>query len=169
MINVSYVRMMARYNAWQNDQLAPVILDMPQEELTKDHGANSGGILGTANHLQCGDMLWLSRFDRGVEPPFEKPANWAKVHDNARSWAADRHRIDGKIGHWAEGLRELDLPGNLTIRPVAGAAASTVSKSLAIIQFFNHQTHQRGKLHAMLTAAGETAPVGDLVHMPDYV
>jgi uncharacterized damage-inducible protein DinB len=32
---------------------------------------------------------------------------------------------------------------------------------------FTHQTHHRGQIHAMLTAAGVTAPVSDLFFMPE--
>ena len=57
MITAAYVRTMARYNSWENDQLMPVVLDMPKAALTEDRGAFFGSILGTANHLLCGDML----------------------------------------------------------------------------------------------------------------
>jgi len=32
---------------------------------------------------------------------------------------------------------------------------------------FNHQTHHRGQVHAMMTQAGLSAPVSDLAFMPD--
>ncbi|WP_157044611.1 DinB family protein [Roseobacter sp. GAI101] len=167
MINVGYVRTMARYNSWQNDQLMPVLLDMPTAELTMDRGAFFGSILGTANYLLCGDMLWLSRFDPSVQPPFEAFDKWPKFHKDARAWAADRHRIDGKIRHWAEALRELDLLGDLQCVPASGGKACTVPRGIAVIQLFNHQTHHRGQIHAMVTAAGQEAPVSDIVYMPE--
>jgi uncharacterized damage-inducible protein DinB len=35
------------------------------------------------------------------------------------------------------------------------------------MHLFNHQTHHRGQIHAMLTAAGATAPVTDILFMPE--
>ncbi|WP_439150258.1 DinB family protein [Sulfitobacter sp.] len=169
MINVGYVRTMARYNSWQNDQLMSLLLDMPDAELGKDRGAFFGSILGTANHLLCADMLWLSRFDPSTEPPFEAFAKWPKLHKDARAWAADRHRVDGKIRYWAEAIRELDLLGDLHCVPASGGAAYTLPMGIAILQLFNHQTHHRGQIHAMMTAAGQKAPVSDIAYMPETV
>ena len=44
-----------------------------------------------------------------------------------------------------------------------------VTRALApcIVHFFNHQTHHRGQVHAMLTAAGQKAPVSDMFLMPE--
>ena len=38
---------------------------------------------------------------------------------------------------------------------------------LCVMHLFNHQTHHRGQLHAMLTAAGAEAPVTDILFMPE--
>lgn len=167
MITVAYARLMARYSTWQNDQLISVLLDLPEADLTQDRGAFFGSILGTANHLLCGDMLWLSRLDPMAEPPFEAFAKWPALHKDARGWGTDRHRVDGAITSWAGALRELDLVGDLTCTPADGSAPYTVTRAMAVIQMFNHQTHHRGQLHAMLTAAGEKAPVSDIIHMPE--
>jgi uncharacterized damage-inducible protein DinB len=43
----------------------------------------------------------------------------------------------------------------------------TRPKGALIVHMFNHQTHHRGQIHAMLTAAGVTAPVSDLFFMPE--
>jgi len=36
-----------------------------------------------------------------------------------------------------------------------------------VTHMFNHQTHHRGQVHAMLTQAGLEAPVTDLLFMPE--
>jgi uncharacterized damage-inducible protein DinB len=35
------------------------------------------------------------------------------------------------------------------------------------MHFFNHQTHHRGQVHCLLTQAGATAHVTDLMAMPE--
>ena len=83
------------------------------------------------------------------------------------AWSAARFHLDGKIRHWANSLRSVDLTGDLTW--YSGTAGRTVSKpiGLCISHMFNHQTHHRGQVHALLAAAGLTAPVSDLFLMPE--
>jgi uncharacterized damage-inducible protein DinB len=165
-IDPRYVQTMARYNSWQNDQLSPELQAMTQDELTADRGAFFGSILATANHLLWGDTLWMSRFDPSVEPPAVAAEDNTTLHPTASSWAADRFRMDGKIRFWSDCLRALDLQGDLTWYSGVAGREMTVPYAEAVTHFFNHQTHHRGQLHAMLTAAGRKAPVSDLFLMP---
>jgi uncharacterized damage-inducible protein DinB len=166
MIDPAFVRTMARYNSWQNNQLMPVIAAMPLKDLTKDRGAFFSSILATANHLLWGDTLWMSRFDPSVQPPKTDVVH-TDMHATGSAWAADRFRLDGKIRFWAEGLRGLDLTGDLEWYNARLDRHFCMPRQMAIMQLFNHQTHHRGQIHAMLTAAGATAPVTDLIFMPE--
>lgn len=166
MIDPRYVKTMARYNRWQNTQLMPVLEAMPLDELTTDRGSFFGSILATANHLLWGDTIWMSRFDPSVDAPVGGIDTSIDLHATSASWAADRFRIDGKICFWADGMRALDLKGDLEWYSGAAGRDMKTSYEKAIIHFFNHQTHHRGQLHAMLTSAGQKAPVSDLVLMP---
>ena len=65
MLTADYVRLMARYNAWQNAQITRVLDGVSLKLLTEDHGAFFGSILGTLNHILWADRMWLHRF--GVE------------------------------------------------------------------------------------------------------
>ena len=167
MIDPRYVRIMARYNSWQNAQLMPALEAMPLDALTLDRGAFFGSILGTANHLLWGDTLWMSRFDPSVEPPAVPPAEHFQLHPTAAAWGADRFRMDGKIRFWADGLRALDLKSDLTWFSAIEQREMRAPLAHCVLQFFNHQTHHRGQIHAMLTAAGAKAPVSDLIFMPE--
>jgi len=168
-IEPRYVRTMARYNSWQNAQLTPVLEAMPADELELDRGGFFGSILATANHLLWGDTIWMSRFDPSVHRPAGGIAESVELHANIGNWAADRMRMDGKIRFWADGLRAVDLQGVLSW--YSGAAGRQVCAPLAktITHFFNHQTHHRGQIHAMLTACGQKAPVSDLFLMPEDI
>jgi uncharacterized damage-inducible protein DinB len=50
-IQKEYVVQLARYNAWQNNQLREVLKEMPFAELTADRGAFFGSMFGTMNHI----------------------------------------------------------------------------------------------------------------------
>lgn len=167
MIEPGYVRAMARYNAWQNGQLMPVLQAMSPEALAEDRGAFFGGLLATANHLLWGDTIWMSRFDPSVEPPAVEAARHAGLHPTVQAWSADRVRIDGRITLWAKGLGAADLKGDLSWYSGFAGREMQTPMAGAIVHFFNHQTHHRGQIHAMVTSAGQKAPVSDLIFMPE--
>jgi uncharacterized damage-inducible protein DinB len=161
-----YVRTMARYNAWQNDGLRTLVDGMSDADLRADRGAFFGSIFGTLNHLLWGDTIWMSRFADLPPPPGgikDSPALCRTVAE----WATERYRMDRLILHWARGLRAIDLEGDLSW--YSGAAGRQVSRPLGLLvmHFFNHQTHHRGQVHAMLTAAGAKPGDTDLFLMPE--
>ena len=65
-----------------------------------------------------------------------------------------RAAVDQAILQWADGLDSAWLETDLTW--FSGAAKREVTKpaGFLVVHFFNHQTHHRGQVHAMLTAAG---------------
>jgi uncharacterized damage-inducible protein DinB len=157
---------MARYNAWQNDGLRDIMVDLDMPTLTQDRGAFFGSIFATLNHLLWGDTLWISRFDGGVGPD---PSIKDSVDYTSTSavWAADRMRVDARIDLWAHSLSESDLTGDLHWHSVAMGLDFTKPKALCVMQLFNHQTHHRGQVHAMLTAIGIKPNDTDLPFMPE--
>jgi len=168
MIDRDYCVMMSRYNAWQNNQLLELLEQLDPEELTKNRKAFFGSILGTLNHLLWGDQMWMSRFDGGQAPGASMPES-TDLHPTLATWSADRFRTDGRIKLWADKVNNIDLQGDLSW--YSGAMGCDVTKPLSMLipHFFNHQTHHRGQVHAMLTAAGSKAPVSDLFFMPEDV
>ena len=166
MINPGYVLTMARYNAWQNKQLMAAMAGMTEDALRMERGAFFGSILATANHILWGDAMWMARF-QGMEPPAVPIAESVALHPTRAAWSAERFRMDGRILLWAEKIHALDLVGDLTWYSGVMGRQVTKPKGALITHMFNHQTHHRGQIHAMLTAAGVKAPVSDLFFMPE--
>jgi len=166
MITPAYCVMMARYNTWQNGCIRRAMAQLSEAELKAERGAFFGSILGTANHLIWGDRMWMSRFS-DVEKPAVTIRESRDLTPTSAAWEAERFRLDGRIELWAEGLHAIDVTGNLTW--FSGAVGREVSKpiGLCIVHMFNHQTHHRGQIHAMLTAAGAKTEDTDLFIMPD--
>jgi len=164
-----YVRQMARYNAWQHKQLYPILDDMGEAELRKEQGAFFGSIFGTLNHLLWGDTMWMSRFDPSVAKPDVSIKDSSAYLSTLGEWNAARFQMDGAITQWAQRIKALDLQSDLSF--YSGVMGREVQKplGLCVAHFFNHQTHHRGQVHAMLTAAGQKAPVSDLFLMPEDV
>ena len=166
MIDRQYCMLMARYNAWQNRQLKDILDAMEPAELTKNRTGFFGSILGTLNHLLWGDLMWISRFDGGEGPGGTIPDSPAR-HPTLGAWEAERFRTDGRIRLWAERLNNIDLKGDLSWYSGAMGRQMSMPMQVCVVHFFNHQTHHRGQVHAMLTAAGMKAPVTDIPFMPE--
>ncbi|MFP4450554.1 MAG: DinB family protein, partial [Rhodosalinus sp.] len=82
---------------------------------------------------------------------------------------AERPILDARIAAWAWSVLPGDLEGDLTWHSGFLGRDMTRPKALCVMQLFNHQTHHRGQVHAMLTAAGAAPDDTDLQLMPDEV
>ncbi len=65
MIDTAYVRRMARYNRWQNQNLYGVADTLPDDERRRERGSFFGSIHKTLSHLLWADRVWMSRFGEG--------------------------------------------------------------------------------------------------------
>ncbi len=166
MITGDFCRIMARYNMWQNNQLIGLLKVMDDAEIRRDRGGLFGGILGTLNHLIWGDAIWTSRFDGGEAHAVAIEQSPGLFPDPA-AWMVARVAMDARVSRWAGTVGDERLRG--VLKYYSGVAKREMSKPMAlcVMQLFNHQTHHRGQVHAMLTAAGSGAPVSDLPFMPD--
>ena len=68
MISPDYVRLMARYNQWQNGSLYTAADQLTQAGRQLDRGAFFGSIQRTLSHLLWGDQQWMSRFAGTPKP-----------------------------------------------------------------------------------------------------
>ena len=161
-----HVLNMARYNGWQNRQIKAALKGLPEEALRAERGAFFGSILGTLNHLLWGDWLWMSRFDGGDGPEGGIPGS-TELMPSLSEWAIARFRMDARILKWAETRKAVDLTGDL--KWWSGVSGCEMARPLAlcVVHMFNHQTHHRGQVHAMATAAGAQGWTSDLAFMPE--
>jgi uncharacterized damage-inducible protein DinB len=82
---------------------------------------------------------------------------------------AERPKLDARIAGWAWMTEPADFEGDLTWYSGFLGRDMTMPRALCILQLFNHQTHHRGQVHAMLTAAGAKPDDTDLQLMPEDV
>lgn len=167
-VTPGYCALMARYNTWQNRSLVAAAGTLDAPARAADRGAFFGSIRGTLSHLLWADLLWMSRFDGGPRPA----GGIAESADLFPDWDAltrERAATDRCILGWADRLGPEALEGVLTWR--SGALGREVSRpvGLCVAHFFNHQTHHRGQVHAMLTAAGAAPADTDLFIMPEGI
>jgi uncharacterized damage-inducible protein DinB len=167
MIDPAYARAMAAYNQWQNTSIYGAADTLDEAARRVDRGAFFGSIEATLNHILWGDRIWMSRFSDTTAP--RVPSIPQSVGESAGWSDLKRQRIelDEGIIAWTDGLTDADMQGDLSW--MSGAMGREVSRPrwLLITHMFNHQTHHRGQVHAMLTAAGATPDDTDLPFRTD--
>jgi len=103
----------------------------------------------------------MSRFDAWPRPitPIKQSAGMVEDFAVLR---AEREKADAGVSRWANKVDGAWLAEDLTW--FSGAANREVRAPLRLLvtHFFNHQTHHRGQVHAMLTAAGQETGDTDL-------
>lgn len=158
MFTGTYALLMAEYNSWMNEKLYAACAKLSDEERKRDRGAFFKSIHATLNHLLWGDRAWLSRFN-GKSYPAALPEDFAELR-------AARLAMDEEILTWARAVTPGALAEPMTWTSKMYGFTQTHPRWVQVVQMFNHQTHHRGQLHAMLTAAGLDVGVTDVPMLP---
>lgn len=164
MIDPTCVRTMARYNQWQNGSLYTAADTLPDEARRQDRGAFFKSVHATLNHLLWADNMWMSRLS-DLPAPTVKFADSTTFVDGWEELKRGRAVCDKHILAWADRLGAETIAGELVWRSSTLGSEVSRPRWLAIVHFFNHQTHHRGQVHAMLTAAGAKPLDTDLIMM----
>ncbi|MBV7407906.1 DinB family protein [Maritimibacter sp. DP1N21-5] len=168
MSHTDLARRMARYNAWQNDSLIAAADRLSQDARRLDRGAFFGSIEATFLHILWADRMWMSRLAPGqVDAPATRPP--ANATDDWDRFRQERAEMDGMIEAWAHAMDEAAFAVPLTWYSGIQKRQVTEARSFIVTHVFNHQTHHRGQIHAMLTAAGVIPEDTDLMLMDDPV
>lgn len=161
MITAAYVHTMTRYNAGMNARLYAAASRLSDAERRLDRGAFWQSIHGTLSHILWADRMWMSRF-AGWARPAQKLPQSAALFDDFDAMAGARAQDDAKLLAWTATLTDDWLAQDLTWTSGAAQRDFTMPRAMLLVHVFNHQTHHRGQVHAMLTAAGQTTGDTDL-------
>ena len=167
MISPDYVRLMARYSRWQNESHYREAAKLTDAQRREDRGAFFKSIHGTLSHLLWADAMWLSRFAGTPKGRAKSAAESPFAYDRFDELHADRSKLDQMIDDWVAGVDAAYLAGDLIWFSGITQRELTKPRWIAITHFFNHQTHHRGQVHAMLTSFGAKPDATDLVFMPE--
>ncbi len=131
-----------------------------------ERGAFFGSIQKTFSHLLWADRMWMSRFADSPKPEVG-PADSETLYSDWDDLKRERAAFDDKIITWARGLGGDLLKTDF--KWFSNSVKAEVGKPLWLVvtHFFNHQTHHRGQVHAMLTQAGGKPHETDLFAMPE--
>jgi uncharacterized damage-inducible protein DinB len=106
--------------------------------------------------------MWLSRFI-GSPRPGRGIKDSPRLVEDWDGFVTRRRATDAAITDWAGSLAQDWLDGDLTWFSGATQREMRRPTALLVVHLFNHQTHHRGQVHAMLTAAGAHPQDTDLM------
>jgi uncharacterized damage-inducible protein DinB len=168
MMSPEWLGALARYNRWMNDKLYELAARLSDEARKRDGGAFFKSIHGTFNHLLLTDRAWLARFT-GVTVPdeFMGPGGIRSLDQELYGDFAELRReralTDDALSAWVSELSHEQLAGPLVF--MRRGQKLQFPLWWAVAHVFNHQTHHRGQITALLTQQGCDPGVTDLFAM----
>jgi uncharacterized damage-inducible protein DinB len=156
----AHYRMFVHYNAWANRRLYTAAARLSVEQYRADRGAFFKSVHGTLNHLLTTDRIWMHRFTGKGDAPARLDAILFETFGELRQ---AREAEDRRIVEFVEALDEERIGGTIRYRRVSSPEQFEQQLAPALAHWFNHQTHHRGQVHAMLTGLVGEAPELDLL------
>lgn len=158
-----FAQLMAKYNQWMNEKLYSVCAEVPKADREKDLCAFFGSIHNTLDHIVWADDALLVRLqdaDRRIEsykPPQIKDFNQLRER---------REEVDEEIIDWAAQVADADVDQPYEFKSVLYNKTRTLPRYALVAHLFNHQTHHRGQVTALLSQLGHDFGVTDLPWTP---
>ena len=149
----------AQYNTWFNGQLYEHVAALDDAERKRDRGAFFQSIHDTLDHILLCDRSWLSRIERS-DLPFpslthaelvpELRALSQGVTQDFEVLQTERRATDAVLEAFVRELTPELLATNLEYKNSKGADFANPLWHV-VAHVFNHQTHHRGQVSALLT------------------
>ena len=156
----AHYRMFGRYNAWANGRLYDMAAQLSIDQYRADRGALFKSVHGTLNHLLVTDRIWMRRFTGEGDAPNRLDAI---LFESLGELRAARETEDRRIVDFVDALDEVRIGGIIKYRRVSSPEEFEQQLAPALAHWFNHQTHHRGQVHALLSGLVGKAPELDLL------
>ena len=160
MTPTAHYQMFGHYNAWANGRLYEAAAALSTEQYRADRGAFFKSVHGTLNHLLVTDHVWMHRFTGEGAAPERLDAI---LFENFTELRAAREAEDRRIIDFVDRLDDARIAGTIKYRRVSTPEQFEQQMAPALAHWFNHQTHHRGQVHALLTGLVGKAPELDLL------
>ncbi len=137
---------------------------MSEAQRQQNMGAFFKSIHGTLNHLLYGDKAWIGRF---TDRPFSMTAIGQELYTDFQELKAERERTDREIINWTNqlDLQWLSQPFEYTSN--VDGKCRILPAWVLVTHMFNHQTHHRGQVTALIKQLGFDPGVTDIPCLPN--
>lgn len=162
---------LAQYNTWFNGQLFAAAAKLDDAERKRDRGAFFKSIHDTLDHILLCDRMWLARIERS-DLPFPSLREAALVHEFesldqgiTQNWddlCSERTATDGVMEAFVRELTPALLAMDLHYENSKGIPNSYPLWHVSA-HVFNHGTHHRGQVTALLKQAGIDPGITDFM------
>jgi len=152
----------AQYNSWFNGQLYDCVERLDDAERKRDRGAFFRSIHDTLDHILLCDRSWLSRIERSALP-FASLANADLIPDlrdlaqgvtqDFEALRSKRVATDTVLEAFVRELTPDLLERDLEYKNSKGTDFANPLWHV-VAHIFNHQTHHRGQVTALLSQTG---------------
>jgi uncharacterized damage-inducible protein DinB len=152
---------MARFNAWVNEKLYGCVAQLEEAKYRADCRLFFGSIHATLNHLLVVDRLWTGRaqgIDRGIRSLDQI------LYADLPALQAARRQEDADLIALMDRLTDADLQ---SFRRYSSADRTRHMETRVwdmLTGMFNHQTHHRGQIYAVLLQQGMKLPDIDVIY-----
>jgi uncharacterized damage-inducible protein DinB len=166
-----HYRRYSRYNAWINQSLLQASLSLPVKDQNKDLKVCFHSLIGSWNHIMVGDLFWLNRLAKIFPILDDQMDLWPQpvtldqfLYSDLEELAKARQKLDELIIQWCDFLRESDCEDRLEY--FDSQEELRVKPLPDVMQhLFNHQTHHRGQITALLSQLGIDYGTTDFIAM----
>lgn len=152
-----YLAKLSRYHRWATEKLFDSVALLSEEQYRSQKGLFFGSVHGTLNHLLLVDQLWLSRIEGQPYP----------ITDLSHEIETDAKMLETALLNQCDlwfrtcaAMTDRRLAQNIKFRNVAGEADRMNTADL-LMHVFNHGTHHRGQISAVLVEFGVPVPEMD--------
>ncbi len=157
---LEHLKLMARYNKWANDRVSSAITDIDETAYMAPREAFFGSIHGAVNHLILVDRLWRGRM---IGKPYPAEALNEIVCADRDTFIRERADEDDIIIEFVDAFSADEIEQEFSYTTYSGVDG-TDKRRIVLAHMFNHATHHRGQIHALLTQVPYDPPPLDLIY-----
>jgi uncharacterized damage-inducible protein DinB len=150
----------ATYNKKANDSMINILKQMPEENIKKDMGTYFKSIFGTLEHNIQSNIMWFRRTNRLFQQKYICISSHEiiKLPDSDIKKRIDaeykyifgiKRQLDDLFEQYVKELNEEDFDKRLRYKNMKGEELERTYWN-TIVHIFNHETHHRGVISAML-------------------
>lgn len=163
LVGPAYAAEMARYNAWQNEQVFALCDRLGEEARRADRGLFFRSIHATLDHIAMVDEWILDRLETGGMAPFDPGT---PRHETWADLKRARDALDARIAALGTEPDDDWFAEVIEVHSAKLGRLRRLPRGLYVMQMFNHQTHHRSQVTAALWSMGIEYGVTDIPFHP---